>query len=64
MAAAVAVRWIHGFHLQVGSRDYRLAEANLVPQSNSLEDGLLPANIFRSIFISNSEGYIVIEPNK
>ena len=61
-SGSAAAQRVSGLRMRIGDREYRAVEAAFVPQLNSSEDGLLPAIMFRSLFISNSEGYIVIEP--
>jgi hypothetical protein len=48
--------------LRIGGRVYRLAKTAVEPQPGAHEAGLLPASLFRALFISNSGGYVVVDP--
>jgi hypothetical protein len=61
-SGSAAAQRVSGLRMRIGDREYRAVEAAFVPQLSSSENGLLPAIMFRSLFIINSEGYIVIEP--
>jgi hypothetical protein len=50
--------------LRIGGRAYHLAKAAVELQSGAHEAGLLPASLFRALFISNSEGYVVVDPGQ
>ena len=50
--------------LCIGGRPYRVAKAAVEPQPGAHEAGLLPASLFRALFISNSEGYVVVDPGQ
>jgi hypothetical protein len=45
--------------LEIGAREYRLPLAAFAPQPDRQEAGLLPASLFRSVYVCNSGGYIV-----
>jgi len=48
--------------LLIEGRTLRYEEAVTVPrQPAAAEDGLLPATLFRSVYVCNSEGYVVLD---
>jgi hypothetical protein len=48
--------------LRIGNRRYDPPSAVFHPVTNAPVDGLLPASLFHSIFVSNSERYVVFDP--
>jgi hypothetical protein len=48
--------------ITVGSRRYGPVAAYLIPGFSLAEDGELPASLFHSVYVSNSEMYAVFEP--
>lgn len=48
--------------LRIGDRRYHPVHAAVQYVAEAPEAGLLPASLFRAIFISNSEGYVVFNP--
>ena len=48
--------------LRIGGRVYRPMKAEFQEVADAPEAGLLPASLFHAIFVSNSEGYVVFDP--
>jgi Aspartyl protease len=48
--------------LHIGGREYHPANAAFHPLADAPAAGLLPASLFRSIFVSNSEHFVVLDP--
>jgi hypothetical protein len=48
--------------VRIGAKSYRPAMAAVVANPTAPEDGLLPASLFGSIFVSNSAHYVIAEP--
>ena len=48
--------------LQIGNRLYRIDKANFAAVPGAEEAGLLPATIFRAIYVSNSGRYLLLDP--
>ena len=48
--------------VRIGDRHFRPAKAGYRPVPAAEEAGLLPANLFRAIFICNSKQYVVFDP--
>lgn len=48
--------------LRIGDRFYHPMQAEFREVADAPEAGLLPANLFHAIFVSNSEGYVVFDP--
>ena len=61
-AGIATVRSSSSLSLRIAGRDYRPAQSAIISQPNLTEDGLLPLNLFNAVYISNSLGYIVINP--
>jgi hypothetical protein len=59
---AGAVPMVRGATVRIGERAYHPAMAAVAADAGSQEDGLLPASLFGSIFISNSAHYVIAEP--
>ena len=53
---------VRGATVRIGERAYHPAMAAVAANAASQEDGLLPASLFGSIFISNSAHYVIAEP--
>ena len=47
--------------VRVGKRHLGATAAALPKMPDTPEDGLLPAALFRAIYVSNSRGYVVLE---
>jgi aspartyl protease len=62
-AGTASVSPIQGLRLRIGAREYRAATASSTPRALLRGDGLLPASLFRAVFISNSGKYVVLDPN-
>ncbi len=52
----------NALELRIGDRLYRPMQAEYSEVSDAPEVGLLPASLFHAIFVSNSEGYVVFDP--
>jgi hypothetical protein len=50
--------------LTVGGKRYYPESAVFHPLSDAPAAGLLPANLFRAVFVSNTGGYVVFNPNQ
>ena len=50
--------------LRVGGKQYWLASAVFAPAPSPGADGLLPARLFHAIYVSNSGGYVIPDPQK
>ena len=61
-SGAASASTIHGLRLRIGGREYHPARAASVPKALLKGDGLLPANLFRAIFVSNSGRYVILDP--
>jgi hypothetical protein len=61
-AGSAAGQTVRDLQIIIGSQRYRPAITYFVPLSPLLEGGQLPACLFRSLYISNSAGYIVLNP--
>ena len=61
-AGAGAVSMVQGATVRIGAKSYRPATAAVVANPAAPEDGLLPAALFGSIFVSNSAHYVIAEP--
>ena len=57
-----AVPMVRGTTVRIGERTYRPAMAAVATNAPCPEDGLLPASLFGSIFVSNSGHYVIAEP--
>jgi hypothetical protein len=53
---------IQNLRIEIGGRRYLAGEAARVSRRASISDGLLPLNLFRAVYVSNSGGFIVIDP--
>lgn len=49
--------------IDIGGRHYRPAETFYCPLRDSPAEGLLPANLFGAIYVSNSEHYVLFDPD-
>jgi hypothetical protein len=58
----VAVSYETAPEVRIGDRRYRPATAEYRPVPAAEEAGLLPANLFRAIFVCNSKQYVVFDP--
>jgi hypothetical protein len=47
--------------LKIGDREFRAGDVVYLPNASATEEGLLPASTFRTIFVSNSGGYVVVD---
>jgi hypothetical protein len=56
-----AAQQVPAVRLRIGERDYR-SPAAFVTRPDAREDGLAPVGLFRSVFVSNSGGYVVMAP--
>ena len=52
---------VESLKIRVGDRDYHPRKSAILPSANGRADGLLPASLFRAIYVSNSERYIIPE---
>jgi hypothetical protein len=59
---AIAVSLERAPSLRIGERSYYPAAAEFQSVANAPVDGLLPASVFRAVFVSNSERYVVFNP--
>ena len=59
---SASMRPVDGLAVQVGERTYRGTQAAVVAHSFAEEDGLLPARLLGSVFVSNSGKYIIADP--
>jgi hypothetical protein len=48
--------------LRIGDRTYHPMQAQFQEVSDAPEAGLLPVSLFHAVFVSNSEGYVVFDP--
>jgi hypothetical protein len=48
--------------LRIGDRVYHPANAVFEAVANAPGQGLLPASMFHAIYISNSEGFVIFDP--
>ena len=48
--------------LRIGGRTYHPMRALFQEVADAPEAGLLPASLFQAVFVSNSEGYVVFDP--
>jgi hypothetical protein len=48
--------------LNIGGQIYHPGTAAFEPREGQVGNGLLPASLFRAVFVCNSAGYIVIDP--
>lgn len=60
--ARMAVSYERPPEIRIGDRTYRPAKAEYHAVPAAEESGLLPANLFHSIFICNSRQYVVFDP--
>src|ERR1035438_3546148 len=61
-SGAVAVSMVQDATVRVGARFYRPAMTAVAANPAAPEDGLLPASLFGSIFVSNSAHYVIAGP--
>jgi hypothetical protein len=61
-SGAGAVSMVQDAMVRIGAKSYRPAMAAVVANPTAPEDGLLPASLFGSIFVSNSAHYVIAEP--
>jgi hypothetical protein len=56
---------LQSLRLRIGDREYRPAQAASIPRVAEGEsgDGLIPASLFRAVFISNSGQYAILDPD-
>jgi hypothetical protein len=50
--------------LRIGERMYNPGNAAFAVRDFTLADGLCPASLFHALFVSNSGGYVVIDPRR
>jgi hypothetical protein len=62
-SGTASVSTIQGLRLTIGGREYYPAKAAALPRSLLKGDGLLPATLFRAIYISNSNKYVILDPS-
>ncbi len=48
--------------LPVGENSLRRLPVALLGEVERAEDGLLPMNLFRSVYFNNQEGYVILNP--
>jgi hypothetical protein len=62
VAGTAAVGLVSGKQLVIAGREIRYGQAVAVPSQNENVDasGLLPAGLFKVVYVSNSEGYVVL----
>jgi len=48
--------------LRIGGQIYHPGTAAFEPREGQIANGLLPASLFRAVFVCNSAGYVVIDP--
>jgi hypothetical protein len=58
----VKVRVEDAPELRIGDRKYHPMQAEFQEVADAAEAGLLPASLFHAIFVSNSGGYVVLDP--
>jgi hypothetical protein len=56
-----AVEAVSGLRVRIGDRDYRPGQSAVVPQPGAAEDGLMPASLFQSVYVSNSQNYVILQ---
>ncbi|MGA2150338.1 MAG: hypothetical protein ABSH49_35910 [Bryobacteraceae bacterium] len=61
-SGAGAVSMVQDATVRIGAKSYRPAMAAVAANPAAPEDGLLPASLFGSIFVSNSAHYVIAEP--
>jgi predicted aspartyl protease len=49
-------------NLPVGENSLRRLPVALLSETGRAEDGLLPMNLFRSVFFNNQQGYVILNP--
>jgi spore maturation protein SpmB len=57
-----AVSMVQAVRVRIGARSYRPAMAAVAANPAAPEDGLLPASLFGSIFVSNAAHYVIAGP--
>jgi hypothetical protein len=62
-AGAASVSTIQGLRLEIAGRQYHPANAASIPRALLKGDGLLPASVFRAVYISNSSMYVILNPS-
>ena len=50
--------------IRIAGREYTAARCDFIPQTTLAEDGLLPLSVFRAVYVSNSGGYVVLDPGR
>lgn len=53
---------ISSLRLRISNREYHPSMGAFLPSHSGRENGLLPASLFRAVFVSNSRGYVVLDP--
>jgi len=61
-SGAGKVSMVQAVRVRIGARSYRPAMAAVATNPAAPEDGLLPASLFGSIFVSNSAHYVIAGP--
>ncbi len=60
-SGSASASMIAGFRVRIGGREYRPSKAAAVAGASPGTDGILPANVFGSLFVSNSGGFVILD---
>jgi predicted aspartyl protease len=66
-AAGVVEVHVGAVSVQIGGRSFRNITAALAPNGKQEQldtDGLLPAAVFDSLYVNNSDGYLILDPRR
>jgi len=63
-SGTASVSRIQNLRLRIAGHEYRSANAASIPTTSPSGDGLLPANLFHAIFVSNSGKYAIFDPTE
>lgn len=62
-SGTASVSTIQGLRLKIGGHEYHPANAASIPRALLKGDGLLPARLFRSVYINNTSKYVILDPS-
>jgi hypothetical protein len=62
-SGTASVSTIQGLRLKIGGREYHPTNAAAIPRALLKGDGLLPASLFRAVYIDNSSKYVILDPS-
>jgi hypothetical protein len=62
-SGTASVSRIQNLRLRIAGHEYRSANAASIPGTLHSGDGLLPASLFHSVFVSNSGKYAILDPS-